>query len=162
MRKRTVQARFEGGERFSAQTGTGRSIVFGADVAGNEFSPVETILASLAGCSGMDVVAILAKKRQVIGSYTIEASAVQREEYPQVLSVIEVVHVIEGTVVLEHAVRRAIELSATKYCPVNAMLSAGATEIHHRFRMRCTGDVSLEAEGEVVVTGPYRRPEVVA
>ena len=162
MRKRTVQARFEGGERFSAQTGTGRSIVFGADVVGNEFSPVETILASLAGCSGMDVVAILAKKRQVIDSYTIEASAEQREEYPQVLSVIEVVHVIEGTVVLEHAVRRAIELSATKYCPVNAMLSAGATEIHHRFRMRCTGDVPLEAEGEVVVTGPYRRPEVVA
>ena len=40
---------------------------------------------------------------------------------------------------LEQAVRRAIELSATKYCPVNAMLSAGATEIHHRYRMHCTG-----------------------
>ena len=67
----------------------------------------------------------------------------------------------EGTFVLERAVRRAIELSATKYCPVNAMLSAGATEIHHRFRLRCTGAEPKVAEGEVIVTGPDRRPEIV-
>ena len=54
--------------------------------------------------------------------------------------------------------RRGIELSATKYCPVNAMLSAGATRIHHRYRMHSTGTEEKEAEGEVVVTGPYRRP----
>jgi hypothetical protein len=42
------------------------------------------------------------------------------------------------------------------------MLSAGATEIHHRYRMHCTGAEEKEAEGEVVVTGPYRRPDVVA
>ena len=46
-------------------------------------------------------------------------------------------------------VRRAIELSATKYCPVNAMLSAGATEVHHRYVVRNTGEVPFEAEGEV-------------
>jgi len=61
----------------------------------------------------------------------------------------------------EAAIRRAIELSATKYCPVNAMLSAGATEIHHGYRVRNTGPEPFEAEGEVVVTGPYRRPEIV-
>jgi hypothetical protein len=57
-------------------------------------------------------------------------------------------------------VRRAIQLSATKYCPVNAMLSAGATEVHHRFRLR-TGEPATETESEVVVTGPYRRPDTV-
>jgi len=66
-----------------------------------------------------------------------------------------------GLGVLEQAVRRAIELSATKYCPVNAMLSSGATEVHHRFRMRCTGLEPKEAEGEVIVTGPFRSPDIV-
>jgi putative redox protein len=136
-------------------------MMFGDDASLNEYSPVESIVVSLAACSAMDVIGILAKKRQVIYSYTIEAQAEQREEYPQILTRVEVVHVVEGTVVLEQAVRRAIELSATKYCPVNAMISAGATEIHHRFRLRCTGAEPKEAEGEVIVTGPYRRPEVV-
>jgi putative redox protein len=158
---RTVTLVHQGGETFSGKTGTGRSYVFGDVLAKNEYSPVESMVASLAGCTGMDVIAILVKKRQVIERYEIEAQALQRTEFPQILTEIEIVHVIEGSVVLEHAVRRAIELSATKYCPVNAMLSAGATEIHHRYRMRCTGLEPKEAEGEVVVTGPFRPPDVV-
>ena len=110
----------------------------------------------------MDIVSVLAKKRQVITTYEIDVRAEQRDEYPQVLTRIDITHILEGTVLLEAAVRRAIELSASKYCPVNAMLSAGATEVHHRFRMRCTGAEPKEAEGEVMVTGPDRRPDIVA
>jgi putative redox protein len=161
-RLRTAVLLHEGGERFSGTTGTGRTYVFGDDHAANEYSPVETLVAAAAGCSGMDVVAILAKKRQVLTSYTIEATGDQRDEYPQVLTRIDIVHVLEGTVLLESAVRRAIELSASKYCPVNAMLSAGATEVHHSFRMRCTGGEPKEASGEVIVTGPNRPPDVIA
>ncbi len=135
--------------------------MFGDDAAANDYSPVESVVASLAACTAMDVIGILDKKRQVIVSYTVSARAEQRDEYPQVLTRVELVHEVNGTVVLEQAVRRAIELSATKYCPVNAMLSSGATEIHHGFRMRCTGAEPKEAEGEVIVTGPYRRPEIV-
>jgi len=161
-RVRTAVLTHEGGDRFAATTGTGRTYVFGDDPEINEYSPVETIVAAAAGCSAMDVVSILAKKRQVLTSYTIEASADQRDEYPQVLTRIDIVHVLEGTVLLESAVRRAIELSASKYCPVNAMLSAGATEVHHAFRMRCTGGAAPKvASGEVIVTGPERRPDVV-
>ena len=162
MKFRTATLVHQGGESFSAKTGTGRTYVFGDLLGKNEYSPVETIVASLAGCAGMDVIAILQKKRQVVERYEIETQALQRTEYPQVLTEIEVIHVVEGPVVLEQAVRRAIELSATKYCPVNAMLSAGATEIRHRYRMKCTGLEPKEAEGLVVVTGPYRRPDVVA
>ena len=162
MKLRTVTLVHQHGESFVAKTGTGRDYDFGDVLAKNEYSPVESVVASLAACTGMDVISILIKKRQRIDRYEIEGKALQRTEYPQVLTEIEIVHVIEGPVVLEHAVRRAIELSATKYCPVNAMLSAGATEIHHRYRMHCTGAEEKEAEGEVVVTGPYRRPEVVA
>ena len=162
MKFRTVTLVHQGGESFSGKTGTGRSYVFGDLLGKNEYSPVESVVASLAGCTGMDVIAILLKKRQVVERYEIETQALQRTEYPQVLTEIEVVHVVEGPVVLEQAVRRAIELSATKYCPVNAMLSAGATEIRHRYRMKCTGLEPKEAEGLVVVTGPFRRPDVVA
>jgi putative redox protein len=160
MRIRAAQLRHDGDHRFSARTASGRTITFGDDATGNEYSPVETIVVSLAACTAMDIIGVLEKKRQVIDSYTIDVRGEQRDEYPQVLLRVDLVHIVEGTVVLEQAVRRAIELSATKYCPVNAMLSAGATEIHHLFRMRCTGLVPKEAEGEVIVTGPYRRPDV--
>jgi len=159
---RTAELVHDGDLRFRTTTGSGRSLVFGDDAAKGELSPVETVAAALAACSAMDVVSILAKKRQAWDSYRIEVAAEQRAEYPQVFTRIDVTHVVEGTVVRESAVRRAIELSASKYCPVNAMVSAGATEVHHHFRMRCTGGEPKDAAGEVTVTGPERRPDVLA
>lgn len=161
-RLRTANLVHEGGNRFVATTGTKRSIIYGDKVERGELSPVETLMVCLAACSGMDVAPIAAKKRQQISSYEIRVEAIQRDEYPQVLVRVDVTHVVEGPVVEEAAIRRAIELSATKYCPVNAMLSAGATEVHHLYLVRNTGPDPFEADGEVVVTGPYRRPEVVA
>jgi len=110
----------------------------------------------------MDVISILEKKRQAVDDYTVRVEAIQRDEYPQVLTRIDIVHDIIGPRVTEAAVRRAIELSAVKYCPVNAMLSAGDTEIHHRYRIHSTGPDGVDAEGEVVVTGPWRRPDPIA
>ncbi len=162
MKHRKVDLVHRGGMRFEASTGSGRTIVFGDDVDGNELSPVETMAAALAACSAMDVASILAKKRQVWDSYRIDVRADQRSEYPQVYTRIDITHIVEGTVVLEAAVRRAVELSASKYCPVNAMISAGATEVHHHFRMRCSGAEPKDASGEVIVTGPDRRPDIVA
>ena len=159
MKIRTAHLVYEGESRFATRTGTDRSVVFGDVRAANELSPVETLVASLAACTAMDVISILVKKRQVIDRYEIEVNADQRDAYPQVLTRVEIVHVLDGTVVLEHAVRRAIHLSATKYCPINAMVSSGATEVHHRYRMRCTGLEPKEAEGEVIVTGPFRPPD---
>jgi putative redox protein len=158
---RTVTLRHEGDQRFSGTTGTKRSIAFGESIPANEYSPVESVVASLAACTAMDVILILEKKRQVIERYEVEARAEQRMEYPQVLTRVDLTHMVEGPVVLEEAVRRAIDLSATKYCPINAMLSSGATEIHHRFRLKSTGPEPKEAEGEVVVTGPFRPPDVL-
>ena len=87
--------------------------------------------------------------------------ATQRDEYPQILTSITVTHEVEGPAVDVAAVRRSIELSALKYCPVNAMLSAGATQIHHRYVVRHTGPEPFQAEGEAAVTGPFRRPDAV-
>lgn len=151
----------EGGMRFVAETGSGRTIVYGDQHQSGELSPVETVAVSLAACSAMDVVSILEKKRQQVSHYEIRVEADQRDAYPQILTRADVIHTVEGPIVDEAAVRRAIELSATKYCPVNAMLSAGATEVHHRYVIRNTGVAPFEGEGEVVVTGPYRRPDVI-
>ena len=148
--------------RFVATTGTTRTIVFGDSFEAGELSPVETVAVSLAACSAMDVISIAAKKRQEITRYEIRVEAIQRDEYPQILTRADVTHEVEGPGVDEAAIRRSIELSATKYCPVSAMLSAGATEVHHRYRVINTGPEPFEAEGEVVVTGPYRRPDVIA
>jgi putative redox protein len=136
-------------------------IVYGDNRAKDELSPVETLAASLAACTAMDVISIAKKKRQAIDRYVVNVEAIQREDYPQVLTRVDIVHEVEGPGVQEAAIRRAIELSALKYCPISAMVSAGATEVHHRYRVRGTGDERFEAEGEVVVTGPFRAPDVV-
>lgn len=162
MKERRAHLTHRGGMRFEARTGTGRELVFGEQPEVNEHSPVEIVVAAVAACSGMDVVSILGKKRQAIESYEIEVEATQRDEYPPVLTNVVIVHVVAGPKITEDAVRRCIELSATKYCPVNAMLSAGATTVHHRYRVRNTGSAPFEAEGEVIVTGPGKFPDVVA
>jgi putative redox protein len=148
--------------RFSTTTGTGRTLAFGDEPEANEQSPVEMVTAAIAACSAMDVVAILEKKRQSPDGYTVRVAATQRDAYPQVLTRIEIVHDVAGAGLVETAVRRAIQLSAEKYCPVNAMLSAGDTEVHHRYAIRDVEDGPVRAEGEVVVTGPYRRPDPIA
>jgi uncharacterized OsmC-like protein len=108
------------------------------------------------------VVSIMEKKRQMVESYKVSVVATQRAEYPQILTSIELLHEVIGPDVSEDSIRRCIELSAGKYCPVNAMLSAGNTTIHHRYRLQRTGSEPFQAAGEVLVTGPYRRPEIVA
>jgi putative redox protein len=152
----------KGANRFATTTGSGRTFVWGDDASAGEMSPMETVTVALAACSAMDVISIALKKRQGIDRYAIHVRGEQRSEYPQVLTRVDVTHEVEGPVVDEAAIRRCIELSATKYCPVNAMLSAGATEVHHRYVVRRTGPEAFEAEGEVIVTGPYRRPDIVA
>lgn len=113
-------------------------------------SPKETILAALAGCTGMDVSSILRKKRQRATSYEIEVSGESGDEHPRVFTTIAVEHRVIGDVEAE-ALRRSIELSVTKYCPVNAMLSASVT-ITHRYRLTAANGEGVEAV--VAVTGP--------
>ena len=149
----------EGDMRFVAVNPAGRTLVMDDYEGGGGPSPIETILASLAGCTGMDVVSILRKKRVAFTGYRVETTADQQEEYPQVFRRVDVVHVVEGTGVSASAVHRAVELSALKYCPVSAMLAAGTVEIHHGYRIvDPDGTVS---EAECVVRGPNTPAEVL-
>jgi putative redox protein len=160
-RERRADIVVVGGSRFESSTGTGRSLVFGDEIAENEWSPVESIVAALAACSAMDVSSIATKKRQTIERYEVHAVGSQRDAYPQVLTEVTVTHEIWGPNLSEAAIRRSIELSATKYCPVSAMVSAGSTVVHHRYRIHASGTSPHEAAGLVISTGPYRRPDIV-
>lgn len=112
--------------------------------------PREALLISLAGCTAMDVASILRKKRQTATTYEIGIRGETAEEHPRVFTAISVEHRVSGDVAAE-ALRRSIELSATRYCPVNAMLSAVA-RIEHRYRLE--GSDGAVAEAIVTVTGP--------
>jgi putative redox protein len=148
--------------RFEAMPSSGHDLAFDDRKSNRGGSPVETLLSALGACTAMDVVSIARKKRQPIDEYRIHVRGSQRDEYPQVFTDIEVIHEVIGQNVSEIAIKRCIELSATKYCPVSAMLSAGETVVHHRYRIVSSGAKPYEAEGEVTVTGPYTRPEILA
>jgi putative redox protein len=151
----------DAGMHFTARTGSGFPVTFDSGEGQTAPGPTEVVLSALAACSAMDVVSILAKKRQVFVRYDIHVSGDQRDGYPQVFTRIDVVHEVEGPAVEVDALRRSIELSATKYCPVAAMLAAGDTAIHHAYHLIRTGERPLDEFGEVIVTGPYRRPDVL-
>ena len=70
---------------------------------------------------------------------------------PHVFTRIDVVHLVDGPSIDVEAVRRAIELSATRYCSVGGTLATGVTEVHHGYVVRSAGQ---ELSAEVVVTGP--------
>jgi len=160
--QKSVLIHHGGGMLFHAEPSSGHAQTFDVRESNQGGSPVETLLSALGACSAMDVISIATKKRQAIDEYRIHVRGSQRDEYPQVLTEIEVVHHVVGRDLSEVALRRCIELSATKYCPVNAMISAGATVVHHRYRIVSSGATPFEAEGEVITTGPFARPDVLA
>jgi len=156
--QKRVSLTHTGGSRFVARSGSGHDIVVDNAAGNTGPRPTELLLAALAGCTAMDVVEILAKKRQVVDGYSVEVTGTQRETAPNVFTDITVVHTVEGNVETA-AVRRSIELSATKYCTVSAQIAAGPARISHRYTIkRPGGDGSppVEESGEVVVTGPMR------
>jgi putative redox protein len=154
MGMKTASLSLEGsGLRFRAEAGSGHGLVLDDARGDTGMRPSELIPMAVAGCTAMDVISILRKKQQTITSYEIRASGEQQESHPNAFVRIDVVHIVEGEAVDTDAVRRAIELSATKYCSVGATLSSGAVEIHHVYVVRdANGE---ERMAEVVVTGPF-------
>lgn len=87
-------------------------------------TPLEALVASLAACSAVDVVGILAKKRQIVHSYRIEVEGTRPEPgtYPRPFTSFIVRHILNGKDLDPAAVERAVELSDEKYCSVAATL----------------------------------------
>ncbi len=110
---------------FVAETNSGHGIILdGPDGFGAR--PLEMVLLGLAGCTAMDVISILKKKRQQVTDFRVRVSAKRAEEHPKVYTDIHVEYLLKGKEIKEAAVKRAIELSETKYCSVSAMLTKAA------------------------------------
>lgn len=124
------------GMAFRATSGSGHSITLDAtpEVGGVDAgpTPMELLLLALGGCTGMDVISILRKGRQEVTGYQVHLHGDRQDEHPRVYTHIVVEHIVRGRHLNVDAVKRAITLSATKYCPVGAM--AGKTaHIEERF-----------------------------
>lgn len=123
-RKATLH--FAGNDFFIGITPTGHAQTIETDSTRNSAAtPLELLLLALGGCTGVDVISILQKKRQQVTDYRIEVTGERREEYPKAYTRLLVKHIVTGRGVAEQAVARAIELSETKYCSVAATLRGG-------------------------------------
>jgi putative redox protein len=150
---KTATITLEGGDlRFVARSGSGHDIVLDDGHGDTGMRPAELIPIAVAGCTAMDVISILRKKRQDVTRYEVRAKGEQEDAHPNAFTRIDIVHVIEGETIDVDAVARAIELSATKYCAVGTTLSSGMTEIHHAYLVR--DGQGGDRAAEVIVTGP--------
>lgn len=112
---------FEGTADTGFTVSMGGSTAVGGDDDG--FRPMELILTGLIGCTAMDVISILMKKRQDVTNFRVTADAEQAGDHPHVFTKIRIHYIVEGRDVDPKAVERAMELSETRYCPAQAMLS---------------------------------------
>ncbi len=126
------------GVTWVAESDSGHGVVVDGspDIGGRNLGmrPMELVLAGLGGCTGMDVVTILRKQRQDVSDVTIEVDAERAATIPRVFTRIHVHYVVTGRGLSEAAVRRAVELSAEKYCSVSRMLQS-TVEITHDFEV---------------------------
>jgi len=122
------------GLTFTGTASTGYKVPLGADSSlGGEndgFRPMELMAISLAGCTAMDTISILQKKRQQVTGFEVRVHTERTTEHPRVFTKMDVTYIVTGKQIDQAAVERAIELSETKYCPAQAMLSK-AVEITH-------------------------------
>ena len=126
-----------------------------ADAGGDEdgFRPMELIALGLAGCTAMDVISILNKKRQDLTDFEVKVHAERAEEHPKVFTRATIEYLVTGHGVAEAAVTRSIELSATRYCPAQAMLGQ-VLPIDLKYLIyedQGNGERSLVVSGEFIV-----------
>ena len=128
---KSARAVWSGGFKFTATSGSGHSIVMdaaaehGGEDAGAR--PMEVLLSTLAGCTGMDMITVLRKQRQPVEGLEILVHGQQADQHPKKFTHITVEYVVHGNGISPDAVERAIRLSEEQYCSVAATLKGVAT-----------------------------------
>jgi putative redox protein len=134
----TARVKLEAGIQFDAEAGSGHHVKLDAAEHGGGqnagFRPMELLLVGLGGCTGMDVISILRKKRQQVTGYEVHVSGIRAEDHPMVFVEITVEHIVTGYHIQPEAVARAIQLSKERYCGAGAMLGRVA-HLTHTFRI---------------------------
>ena len=128
------------GAQFIGESGSGHSVVMDGppDHGGRNLGvrPMEMLLLGLGGCSSFDVMSILTKARQAVTDCRVELEAERAEGIPSPFTKIHMQFIVSGKDLKETQVKRAVELSATKYCSASIMLEAAGVEITHSYEIR--------------------------
>jgi putative redox protein len=126
------------GLQFVGEASSGHAIVmdgepeFGGRDTG--VRPTELLLIGLGGCSGMDVISILKKKKQRVEHLKISIKGEKAKDYPRRFTDITIEFMVTGQHISEDAVKRAVDLSMKKYCSVKATLE-GSAKIYFTYRI---------------------------
>lgn len=125
------------GAQFLGESSSGHSVIMDGppDHGGRNTGvrPMEMLLLGLGGCSAFDVMNILSKSRQAVSDCRVELSAERADAVPSPFTKIHMQFVVTGRALKEAQVKRAVELSATKYCSASIMLEAAGVEISHDY-----------------------------
>ena len=126
------------GMQFTGTSTSGHALSMDADDdAGGKntgFRPMELLLVGFGGCTGMDTISILRKKRQEVTGLEINVKGERADSHPKVYREIHIEYVVKGKGITKESVERAIALSLEKYCSVGATLAKTGT-ITHSYRI---------------------------
>jgi len=122
-----ITSTWQGEMAFFAENAAGGKVQMSNLDGTPAVGPMQLLLAALGGCTGMDIVSILKKKRVDLTGFQIKVNAERAQNYPMVWKDIEVTYLLWGNNLKEKDVEQAIELSEEKYCSVGIMLGKAAT-----------------------------------
>lgn len=115
------------GLSFKGSAETGFEVPLGSEPAvggdNDGFRPMEMVAIGLAACTAMDVISILSKKKQEVTAFEVKIHADRADQHPKVFTHATIEYIVTGHAIDRTAVERSVELSETKYCPAQAMLS---------------------------------------
>ena len=129
-----IVAEWKGDLSFTGRNEAGGTVQMGNQNGQPGLSPMELLLAGMAGCTGIDIVNILRKKRQRIEDFQVRVRGKRADQPPKVYTKIEVTYLLWGEDLDPRAVEHAIQLSEDKYCSASVMLRAMA-EISSEYRI---------------------------
>ena len=123
---REVSAQWQGEMSFMGKNQTGGSVQMGTIDGQPGTSPMELLLLGVAGCTGLDIVHILGKKRITLDQFEVRVRGKRADDFPKVYNEIEIEYILWAEDLSIKAVEQAIELSEEKYCSASAMMSKSA------------------------------------
>ncbi|MEO6699074.1 MAG: OsmC family protein [Paraperlucidibaca sp.] len=134
-----ARIRWQGDVSFVAESGSGHTVVMDgpADLGGENRGarPMELMLMGMGGCTSFDVMTMLKKSRQQVTRCEAVLDAERADAVPAVFTKIHVHFIVEGVALNEAHVKRAVMLSAEKYCSASIMLQAGGVVITHDYEI---------------------------
>ena len=128
-----------GGAMYLGESGTGHTVVMDGpeDMGGRNMGPrpMEMLLLGMGGCASYDVMSMLKKSRQQVQNCVAELEAERADAVPAVFTKIHIKFVVTGTALKESHIKRAVTLSAEKYCSASIMMEAAGVDVSHSYEV---------------------------